>query len=119
MVTTYTKYEQINALEEFAFIAGTDYTLTFTVYEEDGITPQDIGGATITWTLSPYGQSYNALEITGAITGVSTFAVSIPASDTETFSGKYIHQITIDSFFGERLRPAQGTILIVPRTPLN
>ena len=119
MVTTFTKYEQINALTEFAFIAGTDYTLTFTVYDDDGVTPQDIGGATIAWTLSPYGRSYNSLEIAGSITDTSEFEVVIPASSTETFSGKYIQQITIDSFYGQRFRPAQGVVLIVPRTPLN
>jgi hypothetical protein len=119
MVATFTNYAQINSLAEFAFIAGTDYTLSFTVYDEDGTTPQDIGGATVTWTLSPYGQNYNVLEITGTITGTSTFDVVIPASSTETLSGKYLQQMTIDSFYSQRFRPAQGIILILPRTPLN
>ena len=119
MVATFTKYEQINSLTEFAFIAGTDYTLSFTVYNEDGVTPQDISGATITWTLSPYGQSYNVLEITGTLTGTTTFEVVIPSASKESLSGKYIQQPTIDDFFGNRFRPAQGVILIIPSTPLN
>lgn len=119
MVSTFVKYAEINSLEEFAFIAGTDYTLTFTVYEDDGVTLQDIGGSTIKWTLSPYGQSYNVLEITGTLTTGSDFEVVIPSASTENLSGKYIHQCTIDSFFGQRFRPAQGVILIIPRTPLN
>lgn len=119
MTSTYVLYEQINQLEEFAFIAGTDYTLTFTVFEEDGVTLQNIGGATIYWTLSPYGQSYNALQITGSVLDDYSFEVEIPASSTEEFSGKYIQQITIESFYGQQYRPAQGTILILARTALS
>lgn len=118
MVQTYTIYAQINSLEEFGFIAGTSYTLNFNVYEENGVTPLDMGGATFKWVLSPYGQNYSVLEKTGTITGVGTAEVQLNTADTETLSGKYIQQPVIVSFSGEEYRPGQGVILMVPRTPL-
>ena len=117
---SFISYAEINSLEEFPMIAGTDWVLTFTAYEDDGTSLADIGGGTVYWTLSPYGNpEYNALEIAGVIETQYTFSVTIPAASTETFSGKYLQQITIDSFFGQRYRPAQGILLILPRTPLN
>ena len=117
---SYINYSEINALGEFPMIAGTDWTLEFTCYEDGGVVLQDIGGATITFAMCPYGDtSYNVLEITGTITGQYTFEIAISGVDTEDFSGKYIYQITIDSFFGERLRPAQGIILVSPAITLN
>lgn len=119
MSNTYTLYSQINSLTEFGFIAGTEYTLNYNVYEEDGITPLDMGGATFKWVLSRYGQNENILEKTGSITGIGTATVSLSAEDTELLSGKYIQQPVIISFGGEEYRPGQGVILIIPRTPLN
>lgn len=118
MVQTYTIYAQINSLEEFGFIAGTPFTLNFNIYEQDGITPLDMGGATFRWVLSPYGQNYSVLEKTGTITGVGTAEVQLDTVDTETLSGKYIHQPVIVSFTNEEYRPGQGVILVIPRTPL-
>lgn len=118
MVTTYTIYAQINSLEEFGFIAGSPYTLNFNVYEQNGITPLDMGGATFKWVLSPYGQNYSVLEKTGSITGIGTAEVQLDTVDTELLSGKYIQQPVIVSFSGEEYRPGQGVILFVPRIPL-
>lgn len=118
MTSTYVLYSEINSLAEFAFIAGTPYTLNFTVYEEDGTTLLDMGGGSFKWTLSPYGQNYSVLEKTGTITGVGTAEVQLDTLDTETLSGKYIQQPTIVSFSGEEYRPGQGVVLLIPRTPL-
>lgn len=118
-MSTYINYAQINSLEEFAFIAGTSYTLNFTAYDSDGVTPLDLGGATIKWVLTPYGQSYNVLQITGVITGTSTFSVTITSADTASLSGKYIQQPVIIAFTGEVYRSAQGVVLILPAIPLN
>lgn len=113
-------YATINSLEETFMIAGTDYTLTFTAYEEDGLTPADLGGAVIKWMLCPYGRtSYNILQIDGTITGVSTFDVEISGDDTLALSGKYLQQFEITSFFGQKFRPAQGVILISPAIPVS
>ncbi len=119
MVTTYTIYAQINSLEEFGFIAGTSFTLNFNVYEQDGITPLDMGGATFKWVLSPYGQNYSVLEKTGVITGVGTAEVQLDTVDTAELSGKYIQQPIITSFSSEEYRPGQGIILFIPRIPLS
>lgn len=119
MTSTYLPYSQINSLEEFSFIAGSTYSLYFNVYEADGITPLDMGGSTFIWVLSRYGQSENIKELTGTITGIGTAVVEISKEDTETLSGKYIHQPVIVSFSGDEYRPAQGVLLIIPQIPLN
>lgn len=116
---SYVTYADINSLEEFGYIGGTDYVITFNVYEQDGITPLDMGGATIKWVVSPYGQSdYNVLQVDGVITGVGTFTVTVPSAGTRNLSGKYIHQPVITSFLGTEYRPAQGVLIIVPRIPI-
>lgn len=119
MPSTYTLYSQVNSLNEFAFIAGTPFTLNFNVYEENGITPLDMGGGTFKWVLSRYGQNENILEIMGTITGVGTATVELATEDTETLSGKYVHQPVIISFSGQEYRPSQGICLIIPRIPLS
>ena len=119
MSSMYTLYSEVNSLSEFAFIAGMPYTLYFEVFEGDGVTPLDMGGGTFRWTLSPYGEVYNILEKEGTITGVGTATVQLSTTDTETLSGKFIHQPVIISFSGLEYRPAQGIILIIPRTALN
>jgi len=112
-------YDQINSLDEVAFIAGTTYVFHFSVYEENGVTPVDLQGATIKWTLSPYGESaYSALEKTATITGTNTFDVSLTTNDTKNLSGKFIQQPVVIAFGAEEYRPAQGVVLILPRTPL-
>lgn len=117
---TYSAFRTTNALEEFSFIAETDYTLTFTVYESDGVTPVDLGGGTIKWVLSPMGQpDFNILELDGVINTTSTFTVSIPAAQTSGLSGKFVHQPVITDFEGKTFRPAQGIITIIPRIPLT
>lgn len=111
---TFVNYSKLNSLKEFSFIAGTEYTLEFTVWEDDGVTPLDLAGATINWYLCPYGQpDYTALHLTGTITGTSTFKVVIPSASSISLSGKYIHQPVITSFAGSIYRPAQGVILIL------
>jgi hypothetical protein len=113
---TYTSFSNINSLEEFSFIAGSQYTLDFTVYESDGFTPMGLGGATIYWVLAPYGQpDYRVAKITASITGTNTFTVTIPSATTATFSGKYIHQPVIISFAGKVYYPCQGIILILSK----
>jgi hypothetical protein len=115
---SYTSFSTLNALGEFSFIAGSQYTVDFAVYEADGITPMDIGGATVYWVLAPYGQpDYRVVQITGVVTGTNTFKVTIPSATSASLSGKYIHQPIIVSVAGLEYRPAQGLVLIIPQTP--
>ena len=108
-------YQNLNSLEEISFIAGSNFILEFNVYEEDGVTPQNLGGATISWALCPYGEfDYNVLEKTGTITGTNIFEVVLDAIDTLTLAGKYIQQPIITDFSGGVFRPSQGILLILP-----
>ncbi len=117
---TFIAYATINSLEETFMIGGTDFTLSFTAYEDDGLTPADLGGATIKWMLCPYGQTnYNVLQKDGTLTGLSTFDVELVSTDTVNLSGKYLQQFEITSFFGQKYRPAQGDFLISPAIPVS
>lgn len=120
MTISYSNYSSINSLEEFSMIAGSTRTLEFTVYEEDGVNLLDLTGATIKWSLCPFGDfSYNVLQKNGVITGAGTFTVSLTSSDTSSLSGKYIQQPTITDFNGKIFKPSQGTVLIIPQIPVT
>ena len=116
---SYSSYSQINSLEETTFIAGNDFTLEYAVYEEDGVTPMDLGGASAYSLISPYGQpEYNEAQITATITGINTFEAKITSLLSKDLSGYYIHQPVIVSFSGTEYRPAQGLLNILPQTPI-
>jgi hypothetical protein len=114
-----TSYDTLNYLPEIAFIAGTDKVLTFSCFNESGM-PLNIGGGLVHWKLCPYGSfSIETLDLFSpsdgvSITGASTFAVTISASDTLFLSGKYIQQIIITDSTNKTFRPAQGTLIIQP-----
>lgn len=117
---TFVNYAKLNSLKEFSLIAGTEYTLEFNVFEADGVTPLDLGGATVKWALCPYGQpDYTILELTGTITDTNTFQFVLSSASTRTFSGKYIHQPIVYSFLGSEYRPAQGVILFLDSIPVT
>lgn len=112
---TYSDYSFLNCYEPFALIAGTSYTIEFEVFEEDGVNPLDLGGATVKWLVSPFGQSdYNSISSNGSMTGVNKFEFNLSPSDTINLSGKFIHQPVIMSFTGEEYRPGQGILTIIP-----
>ena len=119
---TFVNYSNINSLEETAFIAGTDFVFEYVMYEEDGITPLDLGGGTAKIVISSFGQfGYNILQLNGVISGANNNIITVESGSSQTanFSGKYIQQLVITSFGGKEYRPAQGVLLITPRTPLN
>lgn len=116
MSSTFTVYATINALEEFGFIAGSTFQLVFNVFDAGG-SPQNIGGANVKWTLTPFGQNYNILQVNGSLIDDFSFKVDILPSHTLNLSGKYIQQAVVHSFYGQTYIPAQGVILIAPKTP--
>jgi len=119
-LSTYVSYSEINSLEEFSFIAGTTYDITVNVYEEDGITPLDMTGATINWVVAPFGRpNLNILEKAVTITDIGILDFTIESVDTENLSGKYVHQLVITAFSGSKYKPGQGVILIMPQIPEN
>jgi hypothetical protein len=112
----YISYQDLNSLNEISLIAGTEYTLNYTVYDEDGVNLADLGGATIELAISPFGQTdYCVIQKTGTMTGTGTFTVVLSSADTASLSGKYIQQPIITAFSGAEYRPAQGTIIILPK----
>lgn len=114
---SYASYLEINSLEEFSFIAGDKVTLAFTVFDDDGVTPMDLGGASVYLPFAPFGQpEYSELKVTGSVTGINTFEFVLDGL-TNDMSGKYIYQPTIVSFGGTEYRPAQGLVTIGSRIP--
>jgi hypothetical protein len=110
----YTDYLELNSLGEIAFIAGTDITLSFTVYDNLGV-PINLAGSSIEWMLCPWGQpDVNILEKNGTIISTSVFTVALTSTDTIDLYGKYTHQPVITDSVGKIYRPAQGDILIEP-----
>ena len=105
----------INDLEQIQFIAGTEYLLTFSVYDASG-SPVNLSTATTSWVMSPYGESVAALTKSGSVSGsvANNFMVTLYAGDTSGSSGVFIHQPVIVDFGGGEFRPSQGKILITP-----
>ena len=115
---SFTSYQDINSLEECSFIAGSEFTLSYTVYAEDGVNLLDLSSSTVKVLLCPYGQTdYVALNVDGVVTGEGTFDVELLPDATRNLSGKYIQQPVIYAFDGTEYRPAQGCILVKPAIP--
>lgn len=112
---TYESYNNLNCLDEFAFVAGTECEFTFNCYESNEFSPFDIQDAM--WVLAPYGD-FETVEIkkTGcSITATGVFKVILDSADTEDLSGKYIQQPIVFDSDGKSYRLAQGTITISPK----
>ena len=115
----YNSYAQINTMEDFSLIAGNSFTIYFEAYEDDGVTPMDLGGATTHLTFAPFGQpEYSELTVLGIVTGTNAFKFVLDGL-TSNLSGIYILQPIIVSFFGKEYRPAQGLCTISTRTPYS
>ncbi len=112
-----TSYQIINSLEEVEFIAGTNFTFTFLVYDANG-SPLDLSSGTVLWTLCPYGQpDYPVLSITGVVDNIITnkFTVNLETDDTKDLYGKFIQQPVVLDFADQEFRPAQGVVTISAR----
>ena len=113
-----TSFERLNSMEAFEFIAGTQYTLHFELFEDDISTPLDITGATLTVQVSYLGQPGTSLIISsGIITDAANgewYAV-LETADTLGLSGTYIVQPHITDFGGDSFVPAQARLVILPK----
>jgi len=110
-------YTSINSLLEFSFIAGTTYTLEFTVID-DGSMPVDLGAATCTWKMSYFSNpTETVLTKTGTVFGAGndSFRIELTTADTEDLYGKFIHQPIVVDFVGNEYRQSQGLLHIIPR----
>jgi hypothetical protein len=108
-------YDSLNNLSEISFVAGTEKLLTFTVYNEDGVTLLNISSGSATWKLCQYGEFQTTiLTKTGTVINANQFTVLLDPVDTETLSGKYIQQIIVIDNSGKTFVPGQGIIIISP-----
>ncbi len=114
----YDDYAPLNTLCEFNMIAGTEYILDYTVYEEDGVTLFDLTGCSAYLLLCPYGNfALKVAQKSANVTGMSTFEVKLETDDTLGLAGKYIQQPLIIDADGNSFYPSQGVILIQNRIP--
>lgn len=107
-----TSYSALNIFDEIAFVAGSTYTLRFTVVNQSG-TGVDLSSATIRWKLAPYGSDYAVVEKTGVVTATSVFEVNLSASDTDGLGGKYSYQPIITFANGAVIIPGQGILTLI------
>lgn len=96
---SYTTYSQLYNLDEVSFIGGTTYNLDFKLQNTSG-SYVSLVGKTFTWQMSPYGSKST---ISASKTGISLVdddyivRITLSSSDTQSLSGKYIHQISFVS----------------------
>lgn len=109
----------VNSLNEFSLIGGTNELLQFEVNYPNG-DPVDLSSSTTQWTLSYLGDPDNAIiTINGDIFEINKFTVVLDGEYTKNLSGKFIQQPIITTFSGEEYRFSQGIITIIPRIQNN
>jgi hypothetical protein len=116
---SYDNYRNTDYLDDISFIGGTELTLRFPVYDEDGV-PILINGSSMEWRLGIYGQPDGGYVLKKSASGydASTFKVSLVEADTLTLgSDVYLQQAIITDTAGKLLRPAQGIVIIRKAIP--
>lgn len=104
----------LDPLEPFSFIAGTDFELRFSIYNENGL-PFDLSNSVVKWNISPYGDpNKKSIVIEGRIVDDGVFVVEISGNETIGLSGKYIHTPILISSDGSEYHIKQGVINIIP-----
>ena len=101
-------------LDPISFIAGTEQELTFYIYDSpSGSSTKDLSGATCTWEMARYGSDSTLVTKAAVVSGspINMMVVTLASSDSETLSGKFIHQPVITEGDTE-YRPSQGIINI-------
>jgi len=108
-------YVKPDDLCEFSFVGGTYETLVFDIIDSASAAV-DLSSATCTWTMGEYGSGSAQISKSGSISAspVNRFTVTLDASDTISFQGKYMHQPIIEDLSGNVFRPSQGIINIWP-----
>jgi hypothetical protein len=112
-------FDSLNNLDDLSFVAGTDKTLTFSVYEEDGVTPLNINSGSALWRICLYGEFKTTIfEKAGSVSG-TTITVGLTSSDTLSINSsnipkKFIQQIIVTDNDGKVFIPGQGSVIISP-----
>lgn len=99
---------------------GEDKVFQYTIYQSDGVTPQDITGWTLSWTLAASSSGAALITVAGVITnaagGVLTVTVPDTPSGTDALSdGMYWHELKRTDAGSETVL-AWGTIPVVDLT---
>ena len=111
-MTLYDDYRNTDYLDDISFIAGSDYTINFPVYDQYR-TSVDISSSKMKWMLSLYGQpEYTILVKDAKTSGSTAFIVTLNSNDTIDLGGIYLQQPEISDVSGKKIRPAQGIVVI-------
>jgi hypothetical protein len=113
-MTLSTTFSDINTLDDISFIAGSTYTLKFTILDQSG-SAIDLSDAICTWSLASYGTDFSILTKTCNLIAINAFEVILSAADTQGLSGKFSHQPSILFSSGLVSIPSQGIITIIKR----
>lgn len=106
---------EVNQLSEFSMISGTQETLEFYFYYEDG-TPLDLTSSTARWRLCYLGQQdYPVVDIEAEIFDGNGIVVQIPSEQTQNLQGKFIQQPVLVDYSGKEYIYQQGIITIIPK----
>ena len=115
----YDDYRNTDYLDDVSFIAGTEFTLNFPVYDVLN-NPIGLNGCSMKWGLSLYGQpDVLILQKTATVSGSYTFVVSLEEADTIGLGDVYLQQAMITDIDGRVFRPAQGVVIIRKAIPIT
>ena len=104
-------------LDEFQIMAGNDFTLVKTIFDQDGL-PFGLTNYTASMKIAEFG---NIRTVVSTISGTisipeSTVTFVFPQATTNSWNGKYIYQIVLDNpTAGKTYSPKQGVFLVVER----
>jgi len=107
-----TSFATLNSLSEISFIAGTSFTIKFSVLSQTG-SPIDLSTATCKWYLAAYGTDFTVLRKTGSVIAAGMFSILLSPTDTANLAGKYTHQPSINFANGNTIYPAQGILTVL------
>jgi hypothetical protein len=78
-------FDALNSFCDLSFVAGTEKTLTFPVYEDDGVTPLDISSGSAIWRICPYGE-FKTTVLTKEATKPTNYSFSVGLTESDTLS---------------------------------
>lgn len=118
-MTLYDDYRNTDYLDDVSFIAGTEFTFYFPLYNKAGGL-MSINNSTMAWALSPYGQPETLiLSKTASGYDANTYMVQLTEADTLDLGGVYLQQMRITDSTGKKIRPAQGVVVIRKAIPIT
>lgn len=109
-------YNSRICLDEFSFVAGNPFQITFTVYDQQGI-PMDLTDYTTEIKFCQYGDIRNIVDTISGIINISesTVTYSLLTADTENLSGKYSCQVILEHTSGTKYVPKQFSFTVIKR----